>query len=237
MARLILFALLFASSVVAAQENPLSPRHVSVTGTAVARAQPDTVVWNVTISRTSRELATAQKLCDEAVKEVLALRGELKLKPEEVQTGYLSVQKVFDRDQSGNVTSFRHFAVTRTITLRQRDTKNFDEILAKLIGVDDVEVSYHLESSEYHKLRAKTRLDAVKAAKEKAGAMTELLGAKLGRVLRIAEPRESWSSPFSNMSNSVSIAPRQAEPDDAPGTFTPGAVEIRVSIEVDFEIE
>ena len=237
MARLILFALFFASSVAAAEENSLSRRHVSVTGTAVARAQPDTVVWNVTISRTSRELATAQKLCDEAVKEVLALRGELKLKPEEVQTGYLSVQKVFDRDQSGNVTSFRHFAVTRTITLRQRDTENFDEILAKLIGVDDVEVSYHLESSEYHKLRAKTRLDAVKAAKEKAGAMTELLGAKLGRVLRIAEPRESWSSPFSNMSNSVSIAPRQAEPDEAPGTFAPGAVEIRVSIEVDFEIE
>ena len=49
--------------------------------------------------------------------------------------------------------------------------------------------------------------------------MTELLGAKLGRVLRIAEPRESWSSPFSNVGNTVSIAPRQAEPDQAPGTF------------------
>jgi uncharacterized protein YggE len=170
------------------------------------------------------------------VKEVLALRGELKLKPEDAQTGYLSVQKVFDRDQSGNVTSFRHFAVTRTITLRQRDTKNFDEILAKLIGVDDVEVSYHLESSEYHKLRAQTRLDAVKAAKEKAGAMTELLGGKLGRVLRIAEPQETWS-PYSGVSNTAFSAPRQAEPDEAPGTFAPGSVEIRVSIEVDFEIE
>jgi uncharacterized protein len=237
MARLLLFGLLLASSVAVAEENQFTPRHVSVTGTAVARAQPDTVVWDVTIRRTSRELATAQKLCDEAVKDVLALRGELNLKPEEVQTGYLSVQKVFDRDQSGNVTSFRHFEVTRTVTLRQRDTKNFDEILAKLIGVNDVEVSYHLESSEYHKLRAQTRLEAVKAARKKAGAMTELLGGKLGRVLRIAEPRETWSSPFSNVSNAMFTAPRQAEPDEAPGTFAPGAVEIRVSIEVDFEIE
>jgi uncharacterized protein YggE len=237
MARLLLIVSLLASSVAVAEENQLSPRHVSVTGTAVARAQPDTVVWDVTIRRTSRELATAQKLCDESVKEVLALRGELKLKPEDVQTGYLSVQKVFDRDQSGNTTSFRHYAVTRTITLRQRDTQNFDDILAKLVSVDDVEVSYHLESSEYHKLRAQTRLDAVKAAKEKAGAMTELLGAKLGRVLRIAEPRESWSSPYSNVSNTVSIAPRQVEPDQAPGTFAPGSVEIRVSIEVAFELE
>ena len=236
MARLLLFALLLASSVAAAEDNQLSPRHVSVTGTAVARAQPDTVVWDVTVSRTSRELATAQKLNDEAVKEVLALRGELKLKPEDVQTGYLSVQKVFDRDQSGNTTSFRHYAVTRTITLRQHNTKGFDDILARLIGVEDVEVSYHLESSEYHKLRAQTRLDAVKVAKEKAGAMTELLGAKLGRVLRIAEPRESWS-PNSGVSNMAFSAPRQAEPDEAPGTFAPGSVEIRVSIDVDFEIE
>jgi uncharacterized protein YggE len=237
MARLLFIVSLLASSVAAAEENQLSPRHVSVTGTAVARAQPDTVVWDVTIRRTSRELATAQKLCDEAVKEVLALRGELKLKPEDAQTGYLSVQKVFDRDQSGNTTSFRHYAVTRTITLRQRNTQNFDETLAKLISVEDVEVSYHLESSDYHKLRAQTRLDAVKVAKEKAGAMTELLGAKIGRVLRIAEPRESWSSPFSNVSNTAFTAPRQAEPDEAPGTFAPGSVEIRVSIEVDFEIE
>jgi uncharacterized protein YggE len=237
MARLLSFVLLLASGVAVAQENQLSPRHVSVTGTAVARAQPDIVVWDVTIRHTSRELATAQKLSDEAVKEVLALRVELKLKPEDVQTGYLSVQKVFDRDQSGNVTSFRHFAVTRTVTLHQRDTKNFDGILTRLIGLDDVEVSYHLESSEYHKLRTQTRLDAVKAAKEKAGAMTELLGAKLGRVLRIAEPLETWSSPYSNVSNSMFAAPRQAEPDEAPGTFAPGSVEIRVSIEVDFEIE
>jgi len=229
--------LLFVSTVAMADDMSLSPRHVSVTGTAIVRAQPDTVVWEVTIGRTSRELATAQKLCDEAMKGVLALRGELKLKPEDVQTGYLSVQKVFDRDQSGNVTSFRHYAVTRTIAMRQRDTQRFDEILGKLIGVDDVEVTNRLESSEYHKLRAQTRLDAVKAAKEKAGAMTELLGAKLGRVLRIAEPRESWSSPFSNTGNFASSAQRQAEPDEAPGTFAPGAVEIRVSIEVDFEIE
>ena len=38
-------------------------------------------------------------------------------------------------------------------------------------------------------------------------------------------------------SNSAFISPRQAEPDEAPGTFAPGAMEIKVSIEVAFEIE
>jgi uncharacterized protein YggE len=109
MARLLLFGCLLALNAASAEENKLTPRHVSVTGTALARAQPDTVVWQVTIRRTNRDLAKAQAECDESVKKVLALRTELKLKPEEAQTGYLSIQKIFDRDQAGNVTSFRHF--------------------------------------------------------------------------------------------------------------------------------
>jgi uncharacterized protein YggE len=229
---------LLSFAVAAADEgDKFSPRHVSVTGTTVARAQPDTVVWSVTVRRTDRDLAKAQAACDEGVKKVLALRGQLKIKPQDAQTGYLSVQKIYDRDQAGNQTSFRHFEVLRTVTLRQQDTTRFDEILAQLIGADDVEVSYHLESSEYHKLRAQTRLEAVKAARDKAQAMTELLGGKLGRVLRIAEPQESWGSQYLGVSNSAYAAPRQAEPDEAAGTFAPGSIEVRVSIEVDFEIE
>jgi uncharacterized protein YggE len=218
-------------------EVKLSPRHVSVTGTTVARAQPDMVVWNITVRRHNRELAKAQADCDEGVKKVLALRGQLKVKPQDAQTGYLSVQKIYDRDQHGNQTSFRHFEVVRTVTLRQQDTTRFDEILAQLIGAEDVEVSYHLESSDYHKLRAQTRLEAVRAARDKAQAMTELLGGKLGRVLRIAEPRENWGSSLGVSNNAAFYSPRQAEPDEAPGTFSPGSVEVRVSIEVDFEIE
>ena len=232
---LIVLLLLFCGAV-AAEEIKLSPRHVAVTGTSIARVQPDTVVWHVNIRRMNKDLAKAQSECDEGVKKVLALRTELKLKPEEAQTGYLSVQKVYDRDQAGNQTSFRHFQVERAITLRQRDTSRFDAVLAGLIAASDVEVSYSLESSEYHELRAKTRLEAVKAARKKAVEMTELLGGKLGRVLRIAEPQESWGlSSYGN--NSAFSAPRAAEPDEAPGTFAPGTIEVKVSIEVAFEIE
>ena len=237
MSRFFCMALLMCSGAVHAQELKLSPRHVAVTGTSVARVQPDTVVWQVNIRRANKELAKAQAECDEGVKKVLALRTELKLKPEDVQTGYLSVQKIYDRDAAGNQTSFRHFQVDRSITLRQRDTSRFDAILAQLVAASDVEVTYSLESSEYHAIRTKTRLEAVQAAKKKATEMTELLGGKVGRALRIAEPQESFGSPYLGFSNSAFTAPRQAEPDAAPGTFAPGAIEIKVSIEVAFEIE
>lgn len=227
---------LLTASIATADERPLSPRHVAVTGTSVARVQPDMVVWQVTVRRTNRELAAAQGANDAGVKQVLSLRNELGLAAEDVQTGHLSIRKVFDRDQYGNQTSFRHFEVVRNISLRQQDTSRFDDVLARLIAAEDVDVSYHLESSEYHALRAQTRLAAVQAARDKAAAMTELLGARLGRVLRIAEPQEVWGAGL-GVSNSAFAAPRQAEPDQAPGTFAPGSIEIKVSIEVAFEVE
>ncbi len=231
-----LFVLLFCGTA-AAEEMLLSPRHVAVTGTSVAQVQPDTVVWHITIRRMNRELAKAQAACDESVKGILALRTKLTIKPEDAQTGNLSIEKIYDRDQSGNQTSFRHFQVKRTITLRQRDTARFDAVLAELVEAADVEVSYSLESSQYLDVRAKTRLEAVTAARQKAASMTELLGGKLGKVLRIAEPQEAWDSSYSGSGNTISMEPRQAEPDQAPGTFAPGSIEVRVSIDVVFEIE
>jgi uncharacterized protein len=237
MMRSTFIACLLFCSVAAAEEVKLSPRHVSITGTSVAKVQPDIVVWHVTIRRANKELAKAQAECDETVKKILELRKELKIKPEDAQTGYLSVQKIYDRDQAGNQTSFRHFLVERSVTLRQHDTGRFDAVLAGLVAASDVEVSYSLESSEYLALRTKTRLEAVKAARKKAGEMTELLGGKLGRVLRIAEPQENWGSSYLSNNQSAFSVPRAAEPDQAPGTFAPGAIEVKVSIEVAFEIE
>lgn len=234
------FLILLVAALVAggasAEELKLSPRHVTVTGTAIARAQPDTIMWHIVVRRQNKDLPQAQAECDLGLKKVLALRDEFKLKPEDVQTSNLSIQKIFDRDQAGNQTSFRHFQVERSITLRQRDTTRFDQTLAGLVGTGDLETSYSLATSKYHELRKSTRLEAVKAAREKSAAMTELLGGKLGRVLRIAEPVESWGS--LGVANNFAYSPqRQVEPDQAPGTFAPGEIEIKVSIDVAFEIE
>ena len=89
MARFLFCALILAAGFVVAEEVKLSPRHVSVTGTSVAKVQPDIVVWHVTIRRANKDLAKAQAECDETVKKILELRKELKIKPEDAQTGYM----------------------------------------------------------------------------------------------------------------------------------------------------
>lgn len=213
-------------------------RQVSVSGTAITRVAPDAVVWNIHVRRANKDLATAQAECDATVKRILGMREELKVKPEDMQTSNLSIQKVFDRDQAGNQTSFRHFSVDRTVTIRQRDVSRFDEILARLVATSDVEASYSLESSAYFELRAKTRLDAVRIAKSKGAAMAEALDAKLGRVMRISEPRDrDWNYAVQGINNAMTVAGRDAEPDGQTGTFAAGQIEIRVSVDVVFELQ
>jgi len=215
-----------------------APRSVKVTGTAVAKVKPDTVVWTVSVTNTDANLKLARDANDERVRNVLALRDKLEIDAKDVQTGNLRIQKVFERDRSGNQGAFRHYSFQRTIVLRQRDTAKFDDVLQNLTGAENVEISYSLESADFHKVRRETRLRAVKVAKEKASEMTSLLGAKLGHVVTIDETsagRDSWrGSPASNIAFS-SGAP--AQPDDVEGTFAPGSIEIRVSVDIRFAIE
>ncbi len=213
-------------------------RSVSVTGTAVAKVKPDTVVWTIIVTNTDANLKVAREANDEVTRKVLALRAQLEINAADIQTGNLHIRKVFERDRSGNQGAFRHYSFQRTIMLRQRDITKFDDVLQDLTGTENVEISYSLESSNFHKVRRETRLRAVKVAKEKAGEMTSLLGAKLGHVLAIDETSaggDSWRG--LSTSNTAFLSGPPAQPDDIEGTFAPGSIDIRVSVNIRFAIE
>ena len=139
--------------------------------------------------------------------------------------------------KSGNRTQVRHFQVTRQATIRQRDVKRFDEFLSAFVEVDDVEVSFHFDSSRRLELRDETRVKALEAARDKARTMTSVLGAKLGQVLTIEEeaPFRGFPVVYGNTVATDSGGP--AVEDVTPGTFAPGAIEIRITVQVSFEVE
>ena len=72
-------------------------RSVSVTGTAVAKVKPDTVVWTINVTNTDPNLKVAREANDEVTRKVLALRAQLEINAADVQTGNLHIRKVFER--------------------------------------------------------------------------------------------------------------------------------------------
>lgn len=231
-------ALVFLTACCAFAET--APRTISVTGTAVMQVPPDAIVWSVTSTDNDKDLLAAKEQSQAKMAAIMAAVEELGVSSEDVQSGRLNTRKEYERDNHGNRAAFKHYAVTRHVTVKQHELARFDEFLEGLVGAGEVEVNVQSTSSKVHEHRWENRLEAMRIAKEKAEAMLETLDANLGRVLTVDEhPRsrdERYASPFSNASNVITWEGQSAE-DRVSGTYAPDAIEVRTTVYVTFEIE
>jgi hypothetical protein len=225
---------LFVGGVSAADQcTPV--RQISVSGTVETKMSPDRVFWAINLRDTHKILAEAKRRNDEKVKAVLALRDKLKLGQGDLETGQVSISREYEQTRSGERGDFKHFVVSRSLSIRQRDLRQFDQFLDALVASTDMEVGFNLESSRAQQLRAEARLKALEVARNKAAAMAAALGAKLGRVLKIEEhaQREPWQDGTSN----TSIQPSAPSVDLGSETFVPGALSVRATVYVTFELQ
>ncbi len=179
----ILFALGGTAS--AREQRPL--RIISVSGTVQTKTAPDQIVWRITLTDTDKDMREAKARNDAKIESVIALREALGVGDGDIETGSVNIRREYERDQRGDRGDFKHFRITRSVTIRQRDLKRFDEFLDALVSSAEMEVSFSFASSRIHEIRAETRLKALQAAKDKAEAMVQIVGAKLGGVLTIDE--------------------------------------------------
>jgi len=226
--------LLFFTSIQNASAED-SRRRISVVGTAVTKVAPDTVVWNISSTRSGKTLGSAKAKSDKEMQSILATVKALGVESKDIQTGYLKVQKEYNRDKYGNYTQFKGYELHRQISVKERDTSKFDAFLAALLKSGKVEVSYHLESSKIVKIRASTRLKSVAAAKEKARAMAKVLDGKLGAPLTIEE--DSFNPSHMTNYRHLNSATLDSSGNAGSGTFEPGTIDVRASVKVVFELQ
>ena len=162
---------------------------VSVSGEAEIRVAPDIVV--ITLGVESR----ADKLDDAVSANSVRLGGLIKyLKSQEleerhIQTDYINIRPVYDHRKSQTTPS--HYEVNKSVTIRVTDIQKFEGLLAGVLknGASHVH-GIQFQTSELRKHRDAARANAIKAAKEKAVALTAELGQVVGRVHSINET--SW---------------------------------------------
>ena len=217
----------------AAEDGPI--RSISVSGTVETKTAPDQIVWRINLTDTDKDMRAAKAGNDEKVKSVVVLRERLGIGEGDLETGRINIRREYERDQHGRRADFKHFVVSRSVTIHQRDLKRFDEFLDTLVASAEMEVSFSFESSRVHEIRAETRLKALQAAKDKAAAMAEVVGARLGPVITINEHAQGdrWQSPISN-AGFVQSTPTV---DLATDRFVPGAISVQVTVYASFELE
>lgn len=234
----ILSILLMCSVSTAFAQSPQPLRMISVTGTVETKVAPDMVVWHINLSDEHETLSVAKTASDKNVKAIIALREKLGIKAGDLQTGTMSIRKEYHQDERGRRLEFKHFRVYRSITIRQRDLKRFDEYIDAFVASAEMEVSFSFQNSKIHEVRAETRLKALKVARDKANDLAQAVGAKLGKVLTIDEhgPGNGNRMHFNQLSNAANYS-QPPGVDQAGGTFVPGAIDVKMTIYTTFKLE
>ena len=247
---LLLALLLAATSPALTQTAP--PPQISLSGSAEVKVAPDEIMLNVAVETRSETLEPARLENDQKIAAALAFLKQSKIKDKEVQTDYINIQPDYNYNNSSSASHVKPVAyiVRKNIEIRLTDVANFQNILTGLLtnGVNYVN-GVDFRTTQLRKYRDQARAMAIRAAKEKAAALTSELGAKLGKVTSINAYDNSgysgnyWGmnrgfNGYNNGAQNQSVAGGVGGTSDAAeDTFAVGQISVSATVNVSFLIE
>ena len=240
------FLILFASLATAlAQTQP--PPQINVSGSAEVRVVPDEIRLSVAVESRNAALDAARLDNDTRIAAALAFLKQADVPERDVKTDFISVRPDYDAARS-RVTPVAYI-VRKSIEIRLTNTVAFQTVVTGLLtnGVNFID-NVDFRTTQLRKFRDDARLMAVRAAKEKAKALTDELGVKLGRPYNVNATDSSIylgsSSRYLNSSiganslvQNVSVSTGGSASDNDSGSFSVGQISVTANVSVSFLIE
>lgn len=217
-----------------AQERS-GPRLITVTGEAEMRVVPDEVYFDVSVQTFHRDLKAAKAQTDERLKSLLELTRRYKVAANDVQTDYVKVEPRYRGGSDAR--QLLGYSVRKDLVFTLREVSRAEAMLAEVIesGVTRIN-DIDFRTSEMRKHRDQARALAIRAAQEKAVALTKEIGQRIGKAYSIEEvvPASQPGSSNNFMSNSIGSS---GDAEDAAGTLALGQIRISARVLVRFELE
>jgi uncharacterized protein YggE len=234
----LLLATFFLPLAAHAQRAP-DPPLITVSGRAEVNVAPDEVIFRLEVEKTDKDLSVAKRQNDESVRQILALARRFNVAPQNVKTDYVSVEMKYstdtvedeDSDERKVKREFVGYSVSKTVIVRFTDLPRFEEFFSETLkaGVSRIS-SVEFRNSQVRKHKDEARSLAIRAAKEKAEALTREIGQSIGRAYSIQEEGDRDSSASNNFSLRVSGSFSA----DENSTIAPGLISVTAQVTVSF---
>ncbi len=169
-------------------------RTVAVIGSARAVVAPDRVVWKLSVVANDQDLEKAKQMSDRKLEGVMAAAQSLAIAQDDLEIGRVSIDKVYEMDKTYNEGKFRHYALQRTIIIREHDLDRFDEYLEALVVGTDIVADMRYEVAGIDSITDELKLAALQHARSKAADYAAAVGAVLGQAVVISEYKPSASA-------------------------------------------
>ncbi|MCU0340018.1 MAG: SIMPL domain-containing protein [Spirosomaceae bacterium] len=205
---ILLTATAFAQTTTSVEKDPI--KKIAVTGTAELEVTPDELYFSISLKEYFRDeknqkdkvsLETIEKQLIEAVKAAGLPKENLTVSG---VSGY--------REWTGRKKP-QYFLAAKQFQLKLTNVHNINDLMAK---VDDRGVEYvsmsRVEHSKKEEFRKQVKINALKAAKEKANYLLEAIGEKTGEVLEIQELEEGNYYPVYQAQYNVRMMAAEAAP-------------------------
>ncbi len=238
---LLLAALLPCAAAARQQQRELSL--ITVTGQAEVRVPPDEVIFSLEVVKVDRDLVAAQGQNDESVRQVLSLARRFDVPQQDVKTDYISVEMKYSTDYEDDEDDekakkvkrvFVGYEVSKTVIIRFTDIARFEKFFAEVlkVGVSKVN-SVQFRTSQIRKYKDQARAAAIRAAREKAVALTAEIGQTIGKAHRIQEEGYGRSASSNNYTTVVS----GSFSSDEDTSFAPGMITVTAQVTVSFLLQ
>lgn len=217
-----------------------APPTIQVTGTAEIQVVPDEVTFALRVTKSDKSLQVAKTQNDQNIAQIIALTKRFAIDAKDVKTDFISVSEKYDRvkprDDDEYQSVFAGYTVSKTVVVKLRDLSKFENFLSEVVKIGVTQISsVSFQSSEIRKHKDRARAMAIRAAKEKAEAMTKEIGQGIGKAVSIEE--ENIDNDYRSSNANVTANVSSFSLSDASGdseTIAAGTITIRAQVEVRF---
>jgi uncharacterized protein len=225
----------------------VEPGLVTVTGEAEVLVVPDEVILTLGVETWDENLSAAKRQNDERVKAILAVAQKYGVEARYIQTDFINIEPRY-KDNYEKDYLIGYF-VRKTIVITLKDISKFEDVLTGALasGANYVQ-GINFRTTELRKYRDQARELAIKAAKEKATALSGELGQKVGKTRSIQEDQVGWWSGYSawwgssywrggNQMTQNVIQEAGGGNFNSDSALAPGQITVNARITVSFELE
>ena len=222
--RIALAALALALALASPLRAQAVDRLVTVGGEATIAVAPDTAIIRIGVTSQGKNAREASEANARQITAVLAAIKASGIDDRDIQTSRLSLQPQYDPNKSGTA-RLTGFQVTNQLTVRIHDIGKLPDILDRAIAAGANEMSgIEFAVSQQSRLLDQARAEAVADARRKADLYAQAAGAKLGRVLQIADESAPAPRPLVQAMRAGAVP------------VAPGEQMLRVAVTVSYEL-
>jgi uncharacterized protein len=222
---------------------------ISVAGSAEVKVVPDEVTLDVAVETRAETLEPARVENDRNIATAQSFLRNNNVADKDIQVDYINIEPNYNNGSGIPSVKPYTYTVQKNLEIRVKQTDNFQTILTGLLtnGVNVVNgINFH--TSQLRKFRDQARSMAIRAAKEKAQALTAELGGKLGKPINISTYDNVdyygnyWGMNhgfnMNGMNNAIqNTVSAGGDPDATDDGFAVGQISISTTVNVSFRLE